>query len=163
MKLKTVTLFLLMVFTSGCGAGKSANGGSTAVTQVQGAWTFTATNGVGGQSVFQVNLVSSACTVSTPIGTFTVQGASCSIADDNTGQGSISGTGSFFYPPAGVLVGLSSGQIELVFVEADQFGDAAVINGNGTLSSGAISGTWTCNAATSVCLGFSGTFAGTQN
>jgi hypothetical protein len=108
--------------------------------------------------------------VSTPVGTFTVQGPSCFIADDNTGQGTISGTGNFFYPPQGLLAGVpynptpsnGSATVDLLFVEADQFGDIAVANGIGTVTNGTIAGTWTCNPDTPICTGLSGTFSGTK-
>jgi hypothetical protein len=95
---------------SSCGSSNrqqpSPNSNST--TNIEGSWTITATETGGSNSVFNVALVSSACSVATPIGTFTVQGPACFIADDDTGQGSISGTGNFFYPPAGVLLGVPS-------------------------------------------------------
>jgi hypothetical protein len=100
-----------------------------------------------------------------------VEGPNCFIADDNTGQGSISGTGQFFYPPQGVLVGSSTNPIpsdstaaiNLLFVEADRYGDVAVFDGNGSVSNGAITGTWACDPGTPVCTGVGGTFSGSQN
>lgn len=101
-------------------------------------------------------------------GTFTVEGPACFIADNNTGQGSISGTGSFIYPPAAVLIGVAANPatanapIDLLFAEADQFGDAAVFGGTGTVSNRTITGTWACNPNSPVRFGLSGTFSGTQ-
>jgi hypothetical protein len=160
---KTNLMLIGVLLAVSLACGTTNNSAASKSNSMVGSWAISATNGVGGQSVFQVNLISSPCTVSTPVGTFAVAGSSCSIADDNTGQGSISGTGSFFFPPQGVLIGgSSSGQIDGVFVEADQYGDFAVIDGKGTLSNGAISGTWTCNSGTAVCFGLNGTFSGNK-
>jgi hypothetical protein len=100
-----------------------------------------------------------------------VQGPACFIADNNTGQGSITGTGQFIYPPQGVLVGSSasavsagtSATIDLLFVEANQYGDVAVFDGNGTINNGTMTGTWVCNTNSPNCFGLSGTFSGSQN
>src|SRR5580658_10403779 len=99
-------LLLVGTLLSGCGSSSSQSN-SNSTTNIQGTWAITATE-AGSGSISNVTLVSSACSVATPIGTFTVQGPACFIADDNTGQGSISGTGNFIYPPAGVLIGVSS-------------------------------------------------------
>jgi hypothetical protein len=154
------------ILLSSCGSSSSGQQ-SNSTTNIQGNWTITAT-GTNSSSVFSVTLVSSPCSVVTPIGTFTVVGPTCFIADDNTGQGSISGTGTFIYPPQGVLIGVpanpasANASIDLLFAEADQFGDAAVFGGTGTVSNGTITGTWSCNSASPVCFGLSGTFSGMQ-
>jgi hypothetical protein len=172
---RLAVLVVLSLGFGGCGGGSDT--GSSGSTSLAGNWTITANQANStSSSVFQVALVSSACSVSTPIGTFTVQGPSCFIADDNSGQGSITGTGSFIYPPQGVLLGATvspvpSGQtasINLLFVEADQFGDAAVFSGTGTVTSAsgsgtaALSGNWECASNSPACVGLSGTFSGTQ-
>jgi hypothetical protein len=116
-------------------------------------------------------LVSSPCSVVAGDEVFTVQGPTCFIADDNTGQGSISGSGQFLYPPQGVLVGSPSNpipantpeSINLVFVEADEYGDVSVFNGSGSVDNGTMSGTWACSTYSPVCTGLSGTFSGTRN
>jgi len=160
-------LLFIGILLSSCGSSSSQNSNSTS-TNIQGTWAITATEPGSAGSVFNVTLVSSPCSVATPIGTFTVQGPACFIADDNTGQGSISGTGSFIYPPAGVLIGTpanpasTNASLDLLFAEADDFGDAAVFGGTGTISKGTITGTWACNPASPVCFGLSGTFTGTQ-
>jgi len=156
-------IVLLMAVAIGCSSGKSN-------TSIPGSWSIVTTESEGSNNTLQVSLVSSACSVSTPVGTFTVQGPSCFIADDNTGQGTISGTGNFFYPPQGLLAGVpynptpsnGSATVDLLFVEADQFGDIAVANGIGTVTNGTIAGTWTCNPDTPICTGLSGTFSGTK-
>jgi hypothetical protein len=159
----------------GCG-GSSSGGSSSQSLEISGSWTIN----VAGGNVLTATLVPSPCQVSTPIGTFsvytdaslTVLASTCFIADDNTGQGSISGTGEFFYPPQGVLLGVQSdpipangsGPIGGLFVEADNFGDYAVFNANGTVQASAksISGGFACNPGTPVCAGVSGTFSGTH-
>jgi hypothetical protein len=158
----------LMSCSSSSANGNSPNGSaSPASTNIQAKWVITATEVGGSTSTFNVSLVSSTCTVFTPIGTFNVQGPSCFIADDNTGQGSISGTGNFFYAPQGVLIGVSANpapsgaSVDLLFAEADQFGDAAVFGGNGTITNGTLTGNWSCNPNSPVCNGLSGTFSGT--
>jgi hypothetical protein len=150
-----------------CGSSSTQKPSST-TTNIQGSWAITASEAGGSSSVFSVTLVSSACSVATPIGTFTVQGPVCFIADNNTGQGSISGTGNFTYPPAGVLIGTAANpasanaSIDLLFAEADQLGDAAVFGGTGTVSGGTLSGSWSCNVNSPVCFSLSGTFSGTH-
>jgi hypothetical protein len=52
--------------------------------------------------------------------------------------------------------------MDLLFAEADQFGDAAVFGGTGTVTSGALTGTWSCNVDSPVCFGLTGTFSGTK-
>jgi hypothetical protein len=161
------TLSLIIIFTMfvlACGSSHSPG------TQIPGAWTITANELTSGGSVFSVTLVSSQCSVVAGDEIFTVQGPTCFIADDNTGQGSISGTG-VLYPPQGVLVGSpgnpipadTSESINLVFVEADEYGDVSVFNANGSVDNGTMSGTWVCSTYSAVCTGLSGTFSGTRN
>jgi hypothetical protein len=171
--MKGLGLVVILTFVLvACGSGSKSSPSATNInTQLSGSWTITATESGSTDSVFSVNLVSSQCSVSTPVGTFTVQGPSCVIADDNTGQGSISGTGQFIYPPQGVLVGATAGSIaanasapiDLLFVEANQYGDVAVFNGNGTVTNGSMTGTWVCNVDSPSCSGLNGTFSGNQN
>jgi hypothetical protein len=164
---------LLSILLVGCGSGSKSQGGNGqngTATSIHGNWSIVNTESGQTASTLQVTLVSSSCSVSTPVGTFTVQGPNCFIADDNTGEGSISGTGNFIYPPQGVLIGIpaspvpanQTASIDLLFVEADQFGDAAVFNGNGTVTNGAMTGTFDCNANSPVCSGISGSFSGTK-
>ena len=172
-EMKRFTLILVLtIFAASCGGNpKSISPAVASSMQIPGAWTISATEVGSSASVFSVTLVSSQCSVATPVGTFTVQGPSCFIADDNTGQGAISGSGQFIYPPQGVLVGSPTNPvpantttpIDLLFVEADQFGDVAVFNGGGTTINGAMTGTWVCNPNSPVCSGLSGTFSGSQN
>jgi hypothetical protein len=166
--MRLLAMLSFALFLPSCGGGSSSTSNST-TTNLIGSWTITATEtGSSSTSVFTVTLVSSPCSVSTPIGTFTVQGPSCAIADDNSGQGSITGTGTFFYPPQGVLIGATASpapngtSIDLLFVEADQVGDAAVFGGVGTISNGTLSGNWACSAGSPICSGLTGAFSGTQ-
>jgi hypothetical protein len=169
-KLAVSVLLSVGTLLMSCGSNNSSSSqqATSTSTSIQGSWTITAAEPGYGSSVFNVTLVSSPCSVATPIGTFTVQGPACFIADDNAGEGSISGTGSFIYPPAGVLIGTpanpasTNASIDLLFAEADEFGDAAVFGGTGTVSKGTITGTWACNPASPVCFGLNGTFSGTQ-
>lgn len=168
MRLKLITVLALALLLSGCNATKQA-GSQPSTTDVQGNWVITASEVGSPNSVFTLSLVTSPCNVTAPIGTFTVQGPACFIADNDTGQGSISGTGSFFYPPQGVLMGVSqnpspgNAAVNLLFVEADQFGDAVVFDGSGTVNGKVITGKWTCDPNSPVCSGLSGTFTGTEN
>jgi hypothetical protein len=156
---------ILTMFAVACGSNSSSG------TQIPGAWTITANELASSGSVFSVTLVSSPCSVVAGDDIFTVQGPSCFIADNDTGQGLISGSGDFLYPPQGVLVGSPSNpipantpeSIDLVFVEADEYGDISVFNGNGSVDNGTMSGTWVCSTYSPVCIGLSGTFSGTRN
>lgn len=163
------SLLVVAALLASCGSSSSSSGsGSQTTTAFAGNWIITATETGTSGSVFTVTLVSSPCSVATPIGTFTVTGPTCFIADDNSGQGSISGSGSFFYPPQGVLLGAAvspasnNSSIDLLFAEADSFGDAAVFSGLGAVSSNTITGSWSCNVNSPICLGRSGTFSGTR-
>lgn len=138
---------------------------------MQANWVINATGSDGsGAGTFQASLIPSACSVTTAVGTFTVQGPSCFIADNSTEQGSISGAGSFLYPPQGVLIGVPSNPVpagssfvlNLYLVEADLFGDVAVFEGNGTTSGSTMSGSWQCYPADGTCSGLSGTFSGSE-
>jgi hypothetical protein len=159
------------VISVACGGSPKSESASS--TQIPGAWAWTITSNEVGLSAnaLSVTLVASQCSLSTPVGTFTVEGPICFTADDDTRQGSISGTGQFLYPPQSLLVGSSTNPlpsnttatIDLLFVEEDQYGDVAVFNGNGSISNGVATGTWACNPSSPACSGLSGTFSGSQN
>jgi hypothetical protein len=172
-KIKLICRSLLAtLLLTACG-GKGSGSGPASGLSIQGNWTI-ATTSASGDSTLQISLVSSACSVTTPIGTFTVHLPDqqvCFIADNNTGQGSISRVGAFIYPPQGVLAGVPSNPIypgtnyllDLLFVEAGQLGDFAVFDGAGSVNAdGTMTGTFTCDPGTPVCSGISGTFSGTQ-
>lgn len=160
-----VLIGILTMFAVACGS----NG--TSGTQIPGSWTITANELSSVGNVFSVTLVSSQCSVVAGDEVFTVQGPSCFIADDSTGQGSISVSGQLVYPAQGVLVGAptnpvpadTSESINLVFVEADEYGDLSIFNGNGSVENGTMSGTWVCSTYSPACAGLSGTFSGMRN
>jgi len=90
---KRILILILasIVSVSACNSTKSGMGTGTSML---GMWT--ATGNLGSQSgtkTYQVSFVSSPCSVASPVGTFSVQGPVCFIANNNTGQGSISGKG----------------------------------------------------------------------
>jgi hypothetical protein len=161
-----VCALILLSLALSCGSSTANNNNPSQnnSTAIPGNWVITATE-TGQNAVFTVNLVPSPCSVATPIGTFTVTGPTCFIADNNTGQGAISGSGNFIYPPQGVLIGTAANPasnnavVNLLFAEADQFG-AAVFGGVGTISNGNLTGAWTCNVNSPVCSGLNGTFSG---
>jgi hypothetical protein len=125
--MKCSLVFILIAFAAGCNSTRNAGPGTT----MQGTWTATGNLGTqSGTRTYQVALVSSPCSVTTPVGTFSLQGPACFIANNNTGQGSISGAG---IPSSskgqGVLIGVpanpvpAGGTFNLVFVTGDQNGD----------------------------------------
>jgi hypothetical protein len=168
MKALKAVCIALVVFLVGCGGGNNSAVTPSGATSLEGSWTITATNGANAVTL-NVTLVSSSCSVTQSGITFTVTGPACAVADNPGGQGSISGTGNFIYPPQGVLLGASAdpvpsgSQFNLLFVEADNLGDIAVFSGSGTINSGSITGTFTCDLQTPVCTGDSGTFNGKHN
>jgi hypothetical protein len=101
---------------------------------------------------------------------FSVQGPVCFIANNNTGQGSISGTGllsSSKNTGQGVLIGVAAnpvppnGTFNLLFVTGDANGNFVEFTGSGTVSHGTMTGTGSCSSSTPACQGVSGTFSGT--
>jgi hypothetical protein len=169
--MKRIATFMLIVFAAGCSSSKNAGG--SAGTSMAGAWTVTGNLGSQGGSgnSYQVQLVSSPCSVATPVGTFSVQGPVCFIANNNAGQGSISGSGIPTSPKSmgqGVLIGVASDPVpanaafSLVFVAGDQSGALVEFTGSGTISNGAMTGTGSCSSTTPLCQGMSATFSGTE-
>jgi hypothetical protein len=146
----------------GCGGGNNNQSGSTPqTTQLVGNWTVVASSPEG-NATLTANLVPSACTVMQSNITFEIGGDginACVLADNLSGQGSVIGTGSFLYPPQGMLFGASanpaplSGQMQFLFAEADAFGNIAAFQGIATnTTSNTITGTYTCDAQTPVCI-----------
>ncbi len=169
-----ILIWFLIVFAAGCG-GNSAN--KTTGTSMQGTWTVTGnlqcTQGCGSgvSNTYQVALVSSPCSVTTPVGMFSVQGPVCFIANNNTGEGSISGTGIPNSPKStgqGVLIGVPSNPVpanatvNLLFVAGDKNGNFAEFTGSGTVANGKMTGTGSCSPNTPICQGASATFSGNQ-
>jgi hypothetical protein len=166
--MQRILILVLMVFAAGCGSAKNTGGGSG--TSMQGTWTVTGNLGSqGGPATYQVQLVSSPCSVTTPAGAFSVQGPVCFIANNNSGRGSISAAGS---RPAGtsqgVLVGVASNPVaddatfNLVFVAGSGSGNVAEFTGSGSVTAGTLKGTGSCSAGTPICQGVAGTFSATQ-
>ena len=168
MKRILIVILILLVFAAGCSSTKNTGGG--AVTSMPGTWTVTGNLGSqGGSGTYQVSLVSSPCSVTTPVGMFSVQGPVCFIANNNSGQGSISGTGLSIYASntgQGVLIGVPSNPVpsgstlNLLFVAANNSGFVE-FTGSGTVGNGTMTGTGSCSASTPACQGVTGTFSGT--
>jgi len=166
--MKHTLILILIVFAAGCNSAKNAGGGSG--TSMQGTWTVTGNLGSqGGSGTYQLELVSSPCSVTTPVGVFSVQGPVCFIANNNTGQGSISGTGlpsSSKNTGQGVLIGVASNPVpadatfSLLFVAGDKNGNVVEFTGSGTVANGTMTGTGSCSPSTPMCQGVTGTFSG---
>jgi hypothetical protein len=169
MKRILIPILFPILFAAGCGSSKSA--GSRASTSMSGTWAVTGNLGSqGGSGTYQVSLVSSPCSVTTPVGRFSLPGPVCFIASNNTGQGSISGTGlpsTSKNTGQGVLIGvavnpvLADGTFNLLFVVGDASGNFVEFTGSGTVSNGTMKGTGSCSSSTPLCQGVSGTFSGT--
>jgi hypothetical protein len=168
--MKRSLILISIVFAVGCSSAKNAGNGSE--TSLQGMWTVTGNLGSqGGSGTYQVSLVSSPCNVTTPVGMFSVQGPICFIANNNIGQGSISGTGlpsTSKNTGQGVLIGVRSnpvpanGTFDLLFVAGDASGNFVEFTGSGTVANGTMTGSGSCSASTPMCQGTSGTFSGTR-
>jgi hypothetical protein len=168
--LNFISIVILIAFAAGCGGGPSSGGnGPGSGTSMAGTWTATGSlANQGGSHSYQVKLVSSACSVTTPVGTFAVQGPVCFIANNNSGNGSITG-GSTTSASAGqgVLIGVAADPVpanakfNLVFVAGYADGTFAEFTGSGTVSDNSLTGTGTCSSTTPVCQGMTGTFTGT--
>lgn len=169
-----ISISILIVFALACSSSHSA-GGSPG-TSLQGTWAITGnlqcTPSCGSPSgSYHVALVSSPCTVTSPVGMFSVDGSVCFIANNNTAQGSISGTGLLSNASntgQGVLVGVpanpvpDNSTINLLFVAGDKNGNFVEFAGTSTIANGTMQGTLSCSANTSQCQGTSATFSGTQ-
>ena len=153
--MKRMLMLILLLFAVGCSSSNSTGGtsGGTTGTPMEGTWSITGSVqctqcGSGGSPSYQVAFVSSPCSVSTPVGTFSVQGSVCFIANNNSGQGSISGTGLLSTANnngVGVLVGTAANPvadgatINLVFVGASG-NNFYEFTGSGTVTKGAMGG-----------------------
>jgi hypothetical protein len=154
--MRRILILISIVFAVGCSSTKNAGSGSG--TSLPGTWTVTGNLGSQSESrTYQVSLVSSPCSVTTPVGMFSVQGPVCFIANNNTGQGSISGTGlpsTSKNTGQGVLLGVAAdlvpanGTLDLLFVAGDASGNFVEFTGNGTVSNGTMTGTGSCSSST---------------
>jgi hypothetical protein len=164
-----ITTLILTLFAAGCSSSKSP--ASVSGTSMQGTWSVTGNLGSqSGNETYQVVLVSSPCSVVSPVGTFSVQGPVCFVANNNSGQGSISGKGLLSNASntgEGVLIGVpanpvpANSTINLLFVLGESNGTFVEFTGSGTVANGTMSGTGSCSANTSLCQGTTATFTGT--
>ena len=175
MKRILILISILIVFAAGCNS--AINTGHATDTFMQGTWTVTGnlqcTQGCGSgvSNTYQVTLVSSPCSVTTPVGMFSVQGPVCFIANNNTAEGRISGTGipnSWKSTGHGVLIGVPSNpvpanaRVNLLFVAGDKNGNLAEFTGSGEVVNGKLKGTGSCSPNTPICGGVSATFSGNR-
>jgi hypothetical protein len=163
-----ISTLVLTLLAAGCSSSKSQSGAGTSMLAT---WSVTGNLGTqSGNETYQVVLVSSPCSVVSPVGTFSVQGPVCFIANNNSGQGSISGKGllgSASNTGEGVLIGVAAnpvpanGSMNLLFVLGESNGTFVEFTGSGTVSNGMMTGSGTCSTATPLCQGTSATFTGT--
>jgi hypothetical protein len=162
-----VAALLFFLLSIACGSGSHT---APVLPTIAGNWSVQLVGAT--QSLFQTTLVSqaivsSACGLSTQAGTISVQVldlTGCYVADSMTGQGSFTCSGCILTPQAMlVTTQQNSIDISIVLVETDPAGAFFQFNGNGTAAAnGTIAGNWTCGTL-STCMGWSGTFSGTQN
>ena len=174
-------LLVLAAAITGCSSNgtSGSGGGSTATTEMSGTWnvsgtgTCTTTGCSTINATYTVKLVSSPCTVMTPVGTFSVGGNTCFIANNNTQTGSIAGTAistSAAYNQQGVLVGVAAdpvpdnSTINVIFVSGVHGGKFTEFTGTATVAGGKMTaGTGACStASTASCTGASATFTATH-
>jgi hypothetical protein len=168
--MKLILIVILTLLAAGCSSTKSSGGGPG--TSMQGTWTVTGNlSSQGGSGTYQVTFVSSPCSVTSPVGTFSVEGPVCFIANNNSGQGSISGKGlltSAKNTGEGVLIGVSSNPVpanstaNLLFALGDSNGNVVEFTGSATVVNGMMTGTGSCSTNTPICQGGTATFSGTQ-
>jgi hypothetical protein len=173
-----VVLGLILIACNGCGASKSAPTQAWQPPQLAGSWTITVVQNKTTLNTLQAVLVQvpvgADCKIP-PLLYGPMTGDFCYVADNSTGRGSVSGTGSFIYPPEGVVVGFwtntstflpgttQSVNASIVFGEADTLGDSVTFDADATITgSSSMSGTWQCGTTSTVCSGMSGTFSGTK-
>jgi hypothetical protein len=166
-----ILILILILFAAGCSSTKSSGGGQG--TTIQGTWAVTGNlspQGVSG--TYQVTFVSSPCSVTSPVGSFSVEGPVCFIANNNSAQGSISGKGllaSAKNTGEGVLIGASANPVpdnstlSLLFVLGEANGSFVEFTGSATVASGKMTGTGSCSTDTPMCQGMSATFSGTSS
>ena len=178
--MKRILLLTLAVFAAGagCNSGSSSSSSatSTATTEIAGTWattgTGTCTTGcTATPGTYTVKLVSSTCSVTTPLGVFTVQGTVCFIANNNSQAGSIYGTN---IPTTaknlgqGVLVGTTAdpvpdnATVNLLFVSATGKSSYVEFTGTATVVGGKMTGSGACSSTTPACNGASASFTATK-
>jgi len=172
-----ILTLIMLVLAAGC---SSSNKTPQSGTTMDGLWSISATATSAGNfgfqcpqdcgpGTYQVTFVSSPCSVTTPVGTFSAKGPVCFIANNNSGQGSISGTGlstTVKNKQEGVLMGVSAnpvpdgGTFSLLFIAGDNNGNFLEGTASGTITNGSMTGTGSCSSNTPMCQGVSGTFSG---
>lgn len=166
--MKRILILTLIGFAAACSSPKSAAGPSTAI---PGTWAVTGNLGsqAPGPYAYQVTFVSSPCSVTSPVGTFSLEGPACFIANNNSRQGSISGKGllaSANNTGVGVLIGVAANPVpanatfNILGVQANSTGFVE-FTGTGTIANGTMTGTASCSPKTPLCQGLSAAFSGT--
>ena len=160
--MRRILILILIATATGCNSAKSGLG-SDPGTSMLATWNITGNlSSPSASGSYQVTLVSSPCSVTSPVGTFSVQGPVCFTANNNSGQGSISGTGlstSAQNTGEGVLIGVTAnpvpanGAFNVLFVLGDKNGNLVEFTGAGTVSNGTVTGTGSCSPSTSLCQG----------
>jgi hypothetical protein len=164
----SISLLILTLLAAGCSSTNSTRGSSG--TSMLGTWNVTGNLGSQGPGPYsyQVMFVSSPCSVASPVGTFSVVGPVCFIANNNSGQGSITGKGlltSAKNTGEGILIGVSANPvpdnsaISLLFVLGEANGSFAEFTGSATVANGKMTGTGSCSTNTPMCQGVSATFS----
>jgi hypothetical protein len=151
-----------------CGSSKQASTAPTIPTSAPtGSWVITSIDNSGYSNTLQAKFVSILCEpVMLPTGIRLIPvGTSCSLADNLTGQGSISATSGYFIGSPQILVlgvgapPTNDSALDFGFVQADAHGDLEEKLGKGTYIGTTITGTWQCEVGVSSrCFGLSGTF-----
>lgn len=166
--MKRILILTLIGFAAACSSPKNAGGPPTAI---PGTWAVTGNLGSQGPGpyAYQVTFVSSPCSVTSPVGTFSLEGPVCFIANNNSGQGSISGKGllaSANNTGVGVLIGVPANPVppnatfNILGVQANSTGFVE-FTGTGTIANGTMTGTASCSPNTPLCQGMSAAFSGT--
>jgi hypothetical protein len=165
--MRRISIAIWIVFLAGCNASKN---GSDSGTSMEGTWAVNGSlDSLNGAGTFQLALVPSPCSVTNAVGTFSVEGPICFVANNYSGKGSISGTGlpgSSKNIGEGVLIGVPSNPVHpntpfhLLFVLGDRNGNVVEFTGSGTVGNGTITGVGSCSATTPICQGVNGTFSG---
>jgi hypothetical protein len=165
--MKITLMLVLIVFSVGCDSFKNTGAGSDTGTSMLGKWAIRGDLGSqGGPITYHLTLVSSPCTVTTPIGIFSVKGPVCFTANNNSGQGSIASLSRS--TAQGVLLGVTSDPVpadaafEMLFVAGDWKGNVVEFSGTGKVINGSMNGIGSCTINTPICQGISGKFSGEQ-
>jgi hypothetical protein len=169
-----VLLLMPVVFALGCTSSAPSTSSTTPVptTELSGTWNVTGTGKTSTSSAtgtFQVKLVSSPCTVATPVGTFTASGSTCFIANNNSGLGAITGASVSSANKnlgQGILIGVAAdpvpdnATINMVFVSAYNGGKTfQEFTGTASIVSGKMTGSGSCStASTALCTGATASF-----